>query len=64
VVIDQSKSAPIGFVIRYDQLIKALLEKISINKYISIHFESEIVGMDVKKVSLKTLIIKNIIIIF
>lgn len=49
VVIDQSKSAPIGFVIRYDQLIKALLEKISVNKYISIHFESEIVSMDVKK---------------
>ncbi len=49
VVIDQSKSAPIGFVIRYDQLIKALLEKICINKYISIHFESEIVSMDVKK---------------
>lgn len=48
-VIDQSKSAPIGFVIRYDQLIKALLEKISVNKYISIHFESEIVSMDVKK---------------
>jgi len=49
VVIDQSKSAPIGFVIRYDQLIKALLEKISVNKYISIEFESEIVSMDVKK---------------
>jgi len=49
VVIDQSKSGPIGFVIRYDQLIKALLEKISVNKYISIHFESEIVSMDVKK---------------
>lgn len=49
VIIDQSKSAPIGFVIRYDQLIKALLEKISVNKYISIHFESEIVSMDVKK---------------
>ena len=49
VVIDQSKSVPIGFVIRYDQLIKALLEKISVNKYISIHFESEIVSMDVKK---------------
>ena len=49
VVIDRSKSAPIGFVIRYDQLIKALLEKISVNKYISIHFESEIVSMDVKK---------------
>jgi 2-octaprenyl-6-methoxyphenol hydroxylase len=49
VVINQSKSAPIGFVIRYDQLIKALLEKISVNKYISIHFESEIVSMDVKK---------------
>ena len=49
VVIDQSKSAPIGFVIRYDQLIKALLEKISVNKYISIHFESEIVSIDVKK---------------
>jgi 2-octaprenyl-6-methoxyphenol hydroxylase len=49
VVIDQSKSAPIGFVIRYDQLIKALLEKISVNKYISIHFESEIVSLDVKK---------------
>ncbi|NCV28092.1 MAG: hypothetical protein EBW69_04700 [Nitrosomonadales bacterium] len=49
VVIDQSKSAPIGFVIRYDQLIKALLEKISVNKYISIHFESEVISMDVKK---------------
>ena len=49
VIIDQSKSIPIGFVIRYDQLIKALLEKISVNKYISIHFESEIVSMDVKK---------------
>lgn len=49
VVIDQSKSAPIGFVIRYDQLIKALLEKINVNKYISIHFESEIVSIDVKK---------------
>jgi 2-octaprenyl-6-methoxyphenol hydroxylase len=49
VIIDQSKSDPIGFVIRYDQLIKALLEKISINKYISIHFESEVVSMDVKK---------------
>jgi len=49
VVIDQSKSAPIGFVIRYDQLIKALLEKISVNKYISIHFESELVSIDVKK---------------
>lgn len=49
VIIDQSKSAPIGFVIRYDQLIKALLEKISVNKYISIHFESEVISMDVKK---------------
>ena len=49
VVIDQSKSGPIGFVIRYDQLIKALLEKISVNKYISIHFE------------LKTILYANII---
>ena len=49
VIIDQGESNPIGFVIRYDHLIKHLLDKINANKNISIHFKSEVIDMNVKE---------------
>ena len=48
VIIDQGKSDPVGFVIRYDHLIKHLLGKINANKYISILFKSEVIDIDFK----------------
>jgi 2-octaprenyl-6-methoxyphenol hydroxylase len=48
VIIDQGKSDPVGFVIRYDHLIKHLLDKINANKNISIHFKSEVIDIDFK----------------
>ena len=49
VIIDQGESDPVGFVIRYDHLIKNLLDKINDNKNISIHFKSEIIDIDFKE---------------
>ena len=49
VIIDQGESDPLGFVIRYDHLIKNLLDKINDNKNISIHFKSEIIDIDFKE---------------
>ena len=49
VIIDQGESDPVGFVIRYDHLIKHLLDKINANKNISIHFKSEVIDMNVKE---------------
>ena len=46
VIIDQGKSDPVGFVIRYDHLIKHLLDKINANKNISIYFKSEVIDID------------------
>ena len=49
VIIDQGESDPVGFVIRYDYLIKNLLDKIDANKSISIHFKSEVIDINVKE---------------
>ncbi|EDZ63929.1 ubiquinone biosynthesis hydroxylase, UbiH/UbiF/VisC/COQ6 family [beta proteobacterium KB13] len=49
VIIDQGESDPVGFVIRYDHLIKNLLDKINANKNISIHLESEVISVNVKE---------------
>ena len=49
VIIDQGESDTVGFVIRYDHLIKHLLVKINANKNISIHFKSEVIDMNVKE---------------
>ena len=49
VIIDKGESDPVGFVIRYDHLIKNLLDKINANKNISIHFKSEIINIDFKE---------------
>ena len=49
VIIDQGELNPVGFVIRYDDLIKHLLDKINANKNISIHFKSEVIDMNVKE---------------
>ena len=49
VIIDQGESDPVGFVIRYDHLIKHLLVKINSNKNISIHFKSEVIDINVKE---------------
>ena len=49
VIIDQGLSDPIGFVIRYDHLVKNLLDKINDNKNIFIQFKSEIIDIDFKE---------------
>jgi len=49
VIIDQSELDPIGFVIRYDHLIKNLLGKIKTNNNISIHYKSEVININVKE---------------
>ena len=49
VIIDQGESNPIGFVIRYDHLIKHLLDKVNAKKNISIHFKSEVIDMNFKE---------------
>ena len=49
VVIGQSDSASIGFVIQYGHLLKSLFDKIKGNKNITIHFESEVTSIDDKK---------------
>ena len=49
VMIDRGELDPVGFVIRYDHLIKNLLDKINTNKNISIHFKSEIINIDFKE---------------
>ena len=49
VIIDQAESDPVGFVIRYNHLIKNLLDKINDNKNIAILFKSEIIDIDFKE---------------